>query len=52
MGKLRCGKCGSFVSSRFKYLFGCTTGILIMCWKCKSVLSLQEYIYDNSEMQG
>jgi len=44
MTKLRCAKCGAFVSSVKQRLFeGASSGIYIRCRKCKAILDATQY---------
>ena len=44
MIRLRCAKCGAFVSSVKQRLFeGASSGIYIRCRKCEAILDVTQY---------
>ena len=43
MNRLRCGKCGAFVSLKHRVFEGASTGFFIWCSKCKALLSVCLY---------
>ena len=40
MNKLRCSKCGAFLSEKNRYMEGRSTQVMLYCKKCKAVLTL------------